>query len=162
VRSSGGSTPGDLAWAHGNLTMKETELVSIKNHLARVAAVGAVGVVTMAGFVAPASASTGSMHVRAGAIAAAPNTNIQGSPAKWSPVKLSVKNFKTCTATSTSFTITNKTAKAQTIDKTKSGSPLGTVKAHQKVGVCMTGFKAGAKAHLFIKSSKAELTLAVT
>jgi hypothetical protein len=146
--------------------MKETELVSIKNQLARAAAVGALGVLTMAGFVAPASASTGSMHVRAAtgavATAAVPNTNIQGSPAKWNPTKLRAKNFKKCTSMTVSFTITNKTKKAQTIDKTKSGSPLGTLKAGKKKGVCMTGFSAGAKAHLYIKSSKAVLTVTVS
>jgi hypothetical protein len=143
-------------------------LASIKTHIARAAAVGTLGVTAVAGFVAPASAAqTSALHLAAGvAVAAVPNTNIQGSPAKWSPTKLTVKTFKgtTCTTAKESLTISNKTKKAQSIqEKTSSGKKtIGTLKAGQKAGICVLNAKAGAKGMLYIKGSTSVLTLTVS
>ena len=146
-------------------------MVSIKNQLIRVAAVGAVGVAAMAGFVAPASAGTASMHVHA-ALAGArvavtgPNTVIKGSPAKWNPTKLTgppVKSGSTCSAKNFTFSITNKKTKAETIQyNTGSGKKLlGTLKAGGKAFVCGSGPK-GAKAKFYIKGTTSVLTVTLS
>jgi hypothetical protein len=148
--------------------VKGTELIAIKKHLVRTAAVGALGVTAVAGFVAPASAaSVAAPHlVSAGvAVAAAPNSNIQGSPAKWSPTKLSVATHKgtKCTTAKVSFTITNKTKKAQAVQE-KSGSgktTIGTVKPGKKAGICVLNASSGAKGQLYIKGSKSVLIITV-
>lgn len=156
---------GPPAGARGSTT-KETELVSIKNHLVRTAAIGALGLATTIGFVAPASASqTASAHLAGIAAAAKPNTNIQGSPAKWNPTKLTAAPIKgTCSAKNFSFSITNKTSKTQTI-QFKSGTggkkTLGSLKKGQKGAVCATGSK-GAKATFFIKGAKSTLTVTLS
>jgi hypothetical protein len=144
-------------------------MVSIHKHLVRAAAVGAVGAAAMAGFVAPASAAqVAAPHMTAGvAVAAVPNTNIQGSPAKWSPTKLTAASHKgsKCTSKLVSFTITNKTKKSQTIQqKSSTGGkvPVGTLKAGQKGGICILNAKAGAKGDLYIKGSASVLTITIS
>jgi hypothetical protein len=142
-------------------------LRSIKIHLARSAAVGALGVATMAGFMLPASASTvATAHMAGVHVAAAkPNSTISGTPAKWSPTKLTAKpTTGTCSATNYSFSITNKEKKSEVISynggsgaKTK----LGTIKAGEKAGICGTGSK-GAKADFYIKGSKSVLTVTLS
>ena len=142
-------------------------MVSIKSHLVRTAAAGAIGVAAMAGFIAPASAAQrapAAVHMSGAAAAAKPNTNIAGTPAKWSPTKLTAAPTKgTCSGTNYSFSITNKTKKSQTVQD-KSGSTkkkLGTLKAGQKDGVCATGAK-GAKGTFYIKGSKSVLTVTLS
>jgi len=141
-------------------------LFSVKKLLGLASAAGILGAVGLAGLTAPAlaapapAARTGMVAV---GTAALPNTNIQGAPAKWSPTKLSVtpKNFTTCTAAKVVWTITNKTAKAQTISfKVGSGAkhPLGTVAAKTKAGVCSRGAK-GTVETFFIKGSASTMKL---
>jgi hypothetical protein len=145
-------------------------LASIKNHLVRAAAVGTLGMTAVAGFVAPASAAqVRGLHLGSAgaAVAATPNTDIKGSPAKWDPTKLTVASHKgtKCTSKLVSFTITNKTKKSQAIqEKTSSGTKetIGTVKASAKVGICVLGASKGAKGDLYIKGSKSILTITVS
>jgi hypothetical protein len=162
VRSPGDGTSGDLARAHGSLTMKEKELVSIKTHLIRAAAVGTVGVATMAGFMAPASAGTASVHVRGALatarVAAKPNSNIVGSGAKvnYSPKTLSAKwsgpTKKTCTAKIISFTISNTTKTAEQV--TANGKALGPkIPPGKALGICVFG-KGTATGKLGLKANK--------
>jgi hypothetical protein len=139
-------------------------LISIKSQLVRAAAAGAIGVAAMAASVAPASAAVhgpAAVHL-AGAVAAKPNTDIEGSPAKFAPAKLTAPPTKgTCSKTNYSFSVDNKTKKSQTLQD-KSGSTkktIGTLKAGEKAGICLTGSK-GAKGTLYIKGSSS--TLAVT
>ncbi|HEX4060268.1 MAG TPA: hypothetical protein VHY58_04520 [Streptosporangiaceae bacterium] len=143
-------------------------MVSIKSHLVRTAAVGALGVAALAGFIAPASAAQAApaaAHMSAAVAAKAkPNTNIQGTPAKWSPTKLTAAPTKgTCSGTNFSFSITNKTKKSQVIQEKVSGKKksLGTLKASQKAGICLTGAK-GAKGMLYIKGSTSVLTITLS
>jgi hypothetical protein len=140
---------------------------SIRNPLTRAAAAGAIALGAAAGFAAPASASAlpAAVHLSAAATAAAkPNTTISGSPAKWSPAKLTAPPVKgTCSKTNYSFTVTNKTKKTQTIQY-KSGAAkktLGTVKAGVKAGVCARGSK-GAKSDLYLKGSKSVLAVTLS
>jgi hypothetical protein len=142
-------------------------LGSIKIHLARTAAVGALGVATMAGFMLPAMASTAATAHMAGDHVAAskPNSTISGSPAKWDPTKLTAAPITgSCSATNYSFSITNSEKKSETIlynggsgTKTK----LGVIKAGEKAGICGTGSK-GAKADFYIKGSKSVLTVTLS
>lgn len=139
---------------------------SIRNQFVRAAAVGALGVTAMAGFIAPASAAqvAAAAHMTGVAPAAKPNTNLEGSPAKWSPTKLTAAPVKgTCSKTNYSFSVDNKTKKTQTLQY-KSGSTkklLGTIKASEKAGICATGSK-GAKGTFYIKGSKSVLTLTLS
>jgi len=127
----------------------------------RASAIGVLAAATMAGFVAPALASPApatshmTMTISSNvAPAAKPNTNIQGKPANWHPDKLTVAPVSKCSATSYSFSITNKSGKSQTIqEKTSSGKKaLGTLPAGKKGDICSSGPK-GAKGTLYIKSS---------
>jgi hypothetical protein len=150
---------------------KETELVSIKNHLARAAAIGVLGVATTAGFIAPASAGTASVHAHAalaGArVAAKPNSNIVGSgkTVKYSPISLKVKwsgpTQKKCTARIESLTITNKAKTSETV--TFMGKAIGpAIPAGKVLGVCVFG-KGTATAKLSLKANKkAALTLHIS
>jgi hypothetical protein len=163
--AAGGRVLTVLARVHGGLTTKETELVSIKNPLARAATVGVLAVTAMAGVIVPASAASSGVGAGlAGATAAAkPNVNIQGSPAKWSPTKLTVtpKNFTKCTPAKVVWTISNKTKKPAVISwRVGSGPkmPLGTLPAGEKAGVCSKG-PAGTKESFSIKGSKSILQL---
>ena len=147
--------------------MKGTELIAIRNQLIRAAAVGAIGVTAVAGFVAPASAATAGVHVSTAGVHVAvrgPNTNIQGSPAKWSPTKLTGPPVSgTCSKTNYTFSITNKTKTTKTI-LYKTGTTkkkLGTVAAGVKKGVCGSGPK-GAKAKFYIKGSTSVLTVTLS
>lgn len=146
-------------------------MVSIKNQLIRVAAIGAVGVAAGAGFVAPASAAQAA-SARAGlaqvAVAALPNVNIQGSPPKWNPTTLTVapKTYgKKCTAAKEVYTITNKTKKSAVITYKKGGKgkklPFGTLPAGETGGICAEG-SAGATFTLYIKGSKSVLTVTLS
>jgi hypothetical protein len=141
--------------------------MAIKTHLVRAAAVGALGVTAVAGFVAPASAAqTAAPHMSAAlAVASVPNTNIKAGPLRWSPTSLTVKSYKgtTCTSAKVSFTITNKTTKTQAIqEKTSSGkTTIGSLKAGKKAGICVLGAKKGAKGKLYIKGSTSVLTITV-
>jgi hypothetical protein len=142
-------------------------LGSIRSQLVRAAAVSALGVTAMAGFIAPASASqlaVAGARMAGPAVAAKPNTNIEGSPAKWVPAKLTAAPIKgSCTKTNYSFSIDNKTTKAQTVQY-KSGTTkktLGTLKAGQKAGVCATGAK-GSKGTFYIKGASSVLTVTLS
>jgi hypothetical protein len=129
---------------------------------------GAVGVASVACFMAPASAATVSPHatVAAGIHAAAskPNSNLSGTKAAWKPTKLTAApTTGTCSKTNYSFTITNDTTKSQVIQY-KSGTgkkTLGTLKAKEKAGVCLTGTK-GEEGILYAKSSGAALTVTLS
>jgi hypothetical protein len=141
---------------------------SLKTQIIRLSTAGALAVVTMAGVVAPASAAQrapAAVHMSSAVAAKAkPNTNIQGSPAKWSPTKLTAPPTKgTCSGTNFSFSITNKTTKSQVIQEKVSGKKkaLGTLKASQKAGICLTGAK-GAKGNLYIKGSASVLTVTLS
>jgi hypothetical protein len=137
---------------------RETTVGSIRNQLVRAAAAGALGVAAMAGFIAPASASqVAAAHTAGAAAAAKPSTDIEGSPAKWVPAKLTIAPITgKCTKTNYSFSIHNKTTKSQTI---YSGKTTGTLKAGQAVPLCITAksgsFKVG------IKGSTSVLTVTI-
>jgi hypothetical protein len=143
-------------------------LVSIKKQLIRAAAVGAVGVATTVGFMGPALAAPAGVHAVGVARVAAkgPNSNITGSPAKFSPTKLTVKPVTKakCKTTNYSFSVSNVTAKSQTV-QVKNGSgakvPFFTLKPKTAEGVCVTGSK-GASGQLFIKGSKSVLTVTLS
>lgn len=101
----------------------------IRNQLVRATAVTGLGLAVMAGFVAPASAApVAASHVGAvgtAATASGPNTNIQGSPATWSPNRLTVETATgTCSTTNNSFTITNTTSTSQTISSAAGSETL--------------------------------------
>jgi hypothetical protein len=144
-------------------------LSSIRNSLGRASAIGVLAAATMAGFMAPAlaaPAAPAAVHLTATAPAALPNVNVQGSPAKWSPAKLTVKpkSFTECTTAKEVWTISNKTKKSQTISyKVGSGkkTTLGTLTAGEKAGVCAQG-KAGTKETFSLASSKSTLTLTLS
>jgi hypothetical protein len=143
-------------------------LGSIRNQLVRAAAVGALGVTALAGFIAPASAAqvaaAAAAHMTGTAPAAKPNTNIEGSPAKWVPTKLTAAPVTgSCSKTNYSFTIDNKTTKTQTVQY-KSGSTkktLGKLTKSEKAGVCLTGGK-GAKGTFYITGSSSVLTVTLS
>jgi hypothetical protein len=143
-------------------------LFLVRHWLGLASVVGVLSVAGATAAVTPASAAAApSAHVSMAGIttAALPNTNVKGSPAKWSPTKLRAKphSFTTCTKAKLSFTITNRTKKTQTIQE-KVGSkkvPLGTIKAGFRAGVCLKGQK-GAKGSFFIKGSKSKLTVTLT
>jgi hypothetical protein len=140
-------------------------LVSIKNQLARAAAVGALAVMTMVGFVAPASASTAGMHATAAGARVAitrPNVNIQGSPARWSRTKVTAPPAKgRCTAKNFSFSMRNKTKKAQSIliNPGSGKTPFAKIPAGKAIVVCGP---AHSKAKFFIKGSKSVLSATIT
>ena len=154
-----------LARVHGGLTTRETELVSIKNQLIRAAAVGAVGVAAMAGFMAPASASTAGVHAAAAGAHIAitrPNVNIQGSPAKWSPTKVTAPPATgKCTLKNFSFSMTNKTKKSQSIliNPGTGKVPFASIPVGKALLVCGP---AHAKAKFFIKGSTSVLSASIT
>lgn len=96
--------------------------------------------------------------------AAKPNSNIAGSPAKYTPGALSVRPSGTkpvpCTAAKAAFTITNKTAKTQTV--TLLGKPFAVLKPKAVDSVCAFttkpfkatfGVKGSAKAKLVVSIS---------
>ena len=141
-------------------------MFSLTRWLGVASAVSVLGAGSVAGLTVPAaaaaapSAAAGLTHI---STAALPNANIAGTPAKWSPAKLSVtpKNFTTCTKAKTVWTISNKTKKGQTISfKVGSGkkTTLGTLPAGKKAGVCSKGAK-GTVETFFIKGSKSTLKL---
>jgi hypothetical protein len=142
-------------------------LISIKNPLVRAGTAGAVALGAAAVFAAPASASVtpAAVHMGAQAVAAAkPNTDIEGTSAKWDPTKLTAAPITgTCSKTNYSFTITNKTKKSQTVQY-KSGTTkktLGTLKAGEEAGICATGSKGG-KSDLYLKGSSSVLTITLS
>ena len=152
----------------GRLTVKEDMLFLVRHWLGLASVVGALSVAGLAGPVTPASAAgapsahVGMVGIRTSAL---PNANIKGSPAKWSPTKLTVKphNFTRCTKAKLAWTITNKTKKTQTI-LVKVGSKkqvVGKVKAGAKAGLCAEGPK-GAKGLFFIKGSRSKLTVTLS
>lgn len=144
-------------------------MLSTKNHLVRAAAVAALGVTAVAGSVAPASAAqVAAPHLTAATaetVAAKPNTNIKGSPAKWNPAKLTVKPITgTCSFKNYSFTMTNQTKKSQTILYKTGSNPkktLGTLKKGEQARLCGKGAK-GSKTKFFIKGAKSVLTVTLS
>jgi hypothetical protein len=131
-------------------------LISIKSQLVG-AAVGALGVAAMAGFVAPVSAA---QAATAHPAAKGPHTNITGSPAKFVPNKLTVKPVTgKCSATNNSFSGTNKTTKSQTV--LGPGGPT-TLKPGQTKYACVPKSAAGHTFKAKLKSSGAVLTIKVT
>jgi hypothetical protein len=155
-----------LAPVHGGLTAKGVKLFAFRRWLGLASAVGVLSVAGITGLVTPVSAAaapSATVGMAGISTAALPNVNIKGTPAKWSPTKLTVtpKNFTTCTKAKVVWTITNKTKKGQTISAKSGSGPktkLGTIKAGQKVGVCSKGPK-GAKSTFFIKGSKSQLVV---
>lgn len=147
----------------------EAKVISFKSHIIRVSTTAALAAVAVAGFVAPASAATAGVHATvAGAHVAAkgPNTNIQGSPAKFSPTKLTAKPVTSakCSTTNYSFSVSNLTKKSQAVqEKTSTGTKktLFTLKPKTGEALCVTGAK-GAKGQLFIKGSKSVLTVTLS
>jgi hypothetical protein len=142
-------------------------LFAIKRHFVRTAVVGALGVTALAGFVAPASAvQVAAPHMaNAPAVAAKPNTNIEGGPLRWVPNKLTAPPTSgTCSSTNYSFSITNRTAKAHEILYKIGTNPkkvLGTLKAHQKAAICDKRAK-GSKTKFYIKGSTSVLTVTLS
>ena len=121
-------------------------------------------------FTMPASAAASGAAVMASASVAAapsalPHTEITGSPAVYSPAKLTAtgrwNGTSSCTTAVESFTITNGTSAAQEI--TYGGESLGTLAAHAKAGICINTDQAG-KTDTFGLSSnkKAKLSVKVT
>jgi fatty acid/phospholipid biosynthesis enzyme len=149
--------------------VKGTELFAIKDQFIRVAAVGALGVVALAGFAAPASAVTAGVHASvAGTHVAAkgPNTDIEGSPAAFKPAKLSVKSVASgkCSSTNYSFSVSNDTKASQAVqEKTSAGKKktLFTLKPKTAEGVCVSG-SSGASGKLYLKSSGKALTVTIS
>jgi hypothetical protein len=89
--------------------------------------------------------ASGASRGAAGSALTLPNTNIKGSPAHFSPSKLSAKarwtSGTTCTLSVSSFTITNKKAKSKLVTFTGTGgfTPFSTtVLPKQTVGICIT------------------------
>jgi hypothetical protein len=154
--------------AHGGLTTRETEVVSIKNQLIRAAAVGTVGVAAMAGFVGPASAGTTLTlsHSAVATAAAKPNSNIIGSgkTVNYSPKSLKVKwsgaTQKTCTVKIESFTISNTTKTTETV--TFSGKTFAKIPARKGIGVCVFGTGTATGAFGLAANKKAKLTVNVS
>jgi hypothetical protein len=135
-------------------------MISIKSKLAGAAAAGALGVATMAGFIAPASAAQ-AVSTAAHLTAVGPHTNIVGSPAKWVPNKLTVKPATgRCTKTNNSFSGTNATKKPQTV--LVMGRVAGTLKPGQTKDVCVPKSAAGHTFKAILKSSRAVLTIKVS
>jgi hypothetical protein len=164
-----GSHAGVPPGVHDDFTAKEMTL-GFRSHLVRAAAIGALGVVTVVGFVAPASAATtGGVHATAAGVhvaAKGPNTDITGSPAKWDPTKLTVKPVTSakCSTTNYSFSVSNVTTKTQAVqEKTSTGKKktLFTLKSKTAEAVCATGPK-GASGDLYIKGSKSVLTVTLS
>jgi hypothetical protein len=141
-------------------------LGSIRNQIVRAVIPGAISVAAVAAFITPASAAqTGGIHLAAAAhaTATAPNTNIEGSPAKWDPTKITAKpsTGSKCTTADISFSITNKTKKSQTVQDGSPKQTLATLKAGAKEGICVTGSK-GSTGDLYIKGSKSVLTITLS
>lgn len=142
---------------------------SIKIHLARAAAVGALGAATMAGFMLPASASqvTG-VHINTVSVATAakPNSNITGSgkTVNYSPkslnAKWSGKKEGTCTAAKESFTITNKAKTTETV--TLGGKAFAKIAAGKAVGVCAWGTGTTTGKFSLAANKKAVLTVHIS
>lgn len=87
----------------------------------------------------PAALAAGSARVSSakGALAALPNTNIKGSPAKFSPDSLHAKargNGSTCTSSDASFTILNKESKTEKVTFFEGSKNEGTVSIAKKSG----------------------------
>lgn len=133
-------------------------MISIKSQLVGAVTAGALGVATMAGFIAPISAAqAATAHVTA----KGPHTNITGSPAKFVPNKLTVKPVTgKCSATNNSFSGTNKTTKSQTV-LVKGRAPT-TFKPGQTKYACVPKIAAGHTFKAKLKSSGAVLTIKVT
>jgi hypothetical protein len=143
-------------------------MASIRTQSIRAAAAGVLSVAAIATFITPASAAQATaIHVTAAAHTAAtgPNTNIQGTPAKWDPAKLTAPPVTgTCSATNYSFSIDNKTKKSQTISYKTGSSPkqtLATIKTGVKEGICASGSK-GAAFKLYIKGATSVLSLTLS
>ncbi len=142
-------------------------LLSIRNSLGRVAAIGMLTMTAAAGFAVPASASVAPLTARMAAAPSVtgPNTTIKGTPAAWHPTSLTGPPVSgTCSATNFTFSITNKESVAETILVKVGTNPktkLGVVKAHTKAAICGSGPK-GAKAKFFIKGSKSVLTVTLS
>jgi hypothetical protein len=144
-------------------------LFLVRKWLAVASVAGVVSVAGITGLVTPvAAAAVPSVHVGVVGIAtsALPNVNIKGSPAKWSPTKLTVKpkKFTKCTKSKLVWTITNKTKKTQTIFEKSGSNPkekLGSLKSGQKGGLCAQGPK-GAKATFSLKGSKSKLVVTLS
>jgi hypothetical protein len=144
------------------------QLLTNRSSLIRAGAAGAVALGAAAAFAVPASASVtpapAAVHMGAAVAAAKPNTDLKGSPAKWSPAKLTAPPTKgTCSKTNYSFTVTNDTTKSQTLQY-KSGTTkktLGVLKAKEKGGICAVGSK-GAKSDLYVKGSSSVLTVTLS
>jgi hypothetical protein len=141
-------------------------LVSIKTQLVRTAAVGAVGVAALAGFIAPASAGTVALGHNAATVAAKPNSNIIGSgkTVNYSPKSLNVKwsgtTSKTCTAKIEAFTIKNTAKTTETV--TFSGKAFAKIPAGKGIGVCVFGSGTATGAFSLAANHKAKLTVHVT
>jgi hypothetical protein len=137
----------------------------------RVSAVGAVAILTTAGFMASASAGTTPVHLTAGHVAvssaaAKPNSNITGSgkTVNYSPKSLkatwSGPTEKKCTAAKESFTITNTTKVSETV--TLSGKAFANIAAGKAEGVCAWG-KGTATGVFGLKANKkAKLTVHIS
>jgi hypothetical protein len=142
------------------------QLLTNRSSLIRAAAAGVAALGAATVFAGPASASVtpAAVHMGAAVAASKPNTDLKGSPAKWSPAKLTAPPTKgTCSKTNYSFTVTNDTSKSQTLQY-KSGTTkktLGVLKAKEKGGICAVGAK-GAKSSLYIKGSSSVLTVTLS
>ena len=143
-------------------------MLSIRNTLGRVSAVGIIALTAAAGFAAPAAsasvAPSFTAHVASAPAVTGPNTTISGTPAAWHPTKLTGPPATgTCSGTNFTFSITNKKAVAKTI-LVKVGTTkqkLGVVPAGKKVAVCGSGPK-GATAKFFIKGASSVLTVTLS
>ena len=98
----------------------------------------------------PASAAGSNTSVMARATLAAPvvslpHTTIKGSPAVYSPAKLTAtprwNGTASCTTSNESFTITNGTSVTQEV--TNSGEDLGSLPAEDEAGICINTDQAG-------------------
>jgi hypothetical protein len=121
-------------------------------------------------FTVPASAAaSGAAAMVPASVAPAggalPHTDIKGSPAVYSPTKLTVtprwNGTSSCTTAVESFTIANETSVAQEI--TSGGMSLGSLPAHDKAGICINTDQAGMTDKFGLTSNKkAKLSVKVT
>jgi hypothetical protein len=145
------------------------QMFVLSRWLGLASAVGVLGVAGMPGPAAQASAAaapSASVGMTGISVAALPNVNIKGSPARWSPARLTVKpeHYTRCTTSKVVWTITNKTKKTQTISAKSGSHPkrvLGKIKPGHKSGVCSRGPK-GAKSTFFIKGSRSHLVVTLS
>jgi hypothetical protein len=157
-----------LGKAGPQVSIGEAKVVSLKTQIIRASSAGALAVMAVAGFVAPASAATAGVHMNTirQAAAAKPNSNITGSgkTVTFSPKSIKAKwsgpTEKKCTAKKESFTITNTAKTTETV--TLSGKAFAKIAAGAAAGVCAWGTGTTTGTFSLKANTKAVLTVHVS